>query len=116
MPPEATRTTRPNPVTIPLFSNQLEAQAVIRSTLVVEEPRPAAIGRHKNIEGAVVVNVRIGRAARHLRTRKSAAHLRRHLLKFPATEISEQMRRLGVRYPLLHALDLVFDVPVGNEN
>src|SRR5207302_5087889 len=67
-------------------------------------------------EKAVVIDSGVGCAPRHSWGGKGRAHLRRHFLKLTSAKVVKQMRRLGIADPLLHALDGVFDVAIGDEN
>ena len=74
------------------------------------------VGGQQNVEVAVVVDVAISRGPRHLWRREGIPHLRRDFGKFSPAEVAEQMRGLGIADPLLHALDLIFNMAVGHEN
>src|SRR5258708_36781912 len=78
--------------------------------------RRAGVGGDENIEKAVVIDIGVSRAPRHSRSGKGSAHLRRHFLKLTSAKVAKQMRRLGIADTLLHALDGVFDVAIGDEN
>src|SRR5215467_12010171 len=86
------------------------------STFIVKQPRTAAVRGYQDIEGAVVVDVGICCAARHLGTGEGVAQLGGHLLELTSAKVPEQMWRLGVGHALLHALDFVFDMSVGDED
>ena len=89
---------------------------MIRPALVVEQVRRSRIRGQQNVEKAVVVDVAIRRGPRHFRRRKDIAHLRRDFRELSAAKIAKQVRRLGITHALLHPLDLIFNMAVGDEN
>ena len=84
--------------------------------VVAEEHRRSAVGGHQEVEIAVVVDVGIGRAAPHARRAEVGSDRLRSLDELAFALIVKQVRRLGVLDALLNALDLVFDMAVGDED
>src|SRR6202022_3323248 len=107
---------RADAIPVGLRSFQLDPQTVIRPPFVWKKVSPAAGRSEKDIQRAVVIDVGISRAPRDFRAGEHRAESLCDLLKLSAAQIAEQMRRLGVAHPFLHALDFIFNVAVGDEN
>src|ERR1019366_10459383 len=81
-----------------------------------KQVRGAVIGGNQDVEIAVAVEIRVGRAARHYGTVERGAHLRAHILELVVAQVAKQQRRFAVVHLGLHAPDLFLDVAVGGEN
>src|ERR1019366_6628682 len=81
---------------------------------IVKEVSRAAVVGQQDVWCAVVIDVRVGRAARHERPREaqSLAGFLKPLMAF----IMEHQGKLCVRHLRLDAIDVRLDVSVGNKN
>src|ERR1017187_3228893 len=96
---------------------QPHAQPVVAiAAVVAEKIGGAVVGGDQNVQVAVLVEIRVGGAARDQRPDEIGAHLGAHVVELVIAQIAKQQRRLAVTYARLHAPDLVFDVAVGGED
>src|SRR5215469_877250 len=107
---------RTDAIAIRSCANEFEAQAVIRPPFVMKQVGWPAIGGDNHIEEAVIVDVGISGRAGYFRSGKRLAHLSGDFRELSSPEIAEQVGRLGITDALLYALDLIFDVTVGDKN
>ena len=82
-------------------------------TRVMEEVGGSAVRGDEDVGRAVVIDVRVGRAARHHAARES--EVAGDIRKAAATLVVERERRLSVGYLRLNATDIGLDVTVGDE-
>src|ERR1700676_823154 len=103
-------------VAVRFCAGEFDAQALVGATLVEVEMRRAAIGHEEDVESTVVIDVGVGGAPCDFRSGEGAPNFIRDLFKLAVPELAEQVRRLRVADALLYALDLIFDVAVGDED
>src|SRR5439155_1348738 len=107
---------RANSVAIGSYSDELDSQAVIGHAFIVEEVSAAAVRGHQHIQRAVVINVGVCGTASNFWSRKCAPERLRSFDELATAKVAEHMRRLGIADALLYLLDLIFNVPVRDEN
>jgi hypothetical protein len=88
---------------------------VLVAAVVAQQHGWAVVLGDREVQVAVVVDVRVGGAARDARPAEIAAELRRDVLEAAVAEVPEQVRRLGVGDLRLHAVDVVGHVPADGE-
>ncbi len=76
----------------------------------------STVGREQDVRSSIVIDVSISRAPRDFRSSKRAPNFICNFLKLAIREIAKQMWRLGIADALLHCLDLIFNVAIGNQN
>ncbi len=89
---------------------------MIRAALVVKQVSRPRIRSQQYIRETVIVDVTIRRSPRDFWRGEDAPHLSRDFGKLSAAQVSEQVRRLRITHSLLHALDLIFNMAVGDKN
>src|SRR5882672_3830238 len=89
---------------------------MIGAAFVVEQVCRPCVGGKEDVWEAIIVDVTIRRRSRDFWSGEYLAHLRGNFGELSSAQVPKQMRRLGIADTLLHALDFVFNVAVGNED
>src|SRR5262249_35452776 len=96
---------------------QFHSQGMIPvATIIAKEKRRPAVGGDQQVQVAVIIDIRVGRAPGNLGRAEGGPCGSRRFLESPASEVTKKVWRLAIRDSLLDTLNSVVDVAVGDKD
>ncbi len=111
---------RSQAIAVGFRANQLDAQALVRRRsalrIISEQVYRTAVRGKEQVQAAVIIEISVGGASPNTRGCERQTERLGDFLEFSFTVIPEEMRRHGVFYVGLHALNVRINMAVGDEN
>src|SRR5262249_54978783 len=107
---------RTEPVAIRTCALEPKPQAVVGSAIVTQENRRSSVGRHDDIQIAIIVKVPVRRTSANSSLTHSRTKVLSHFCECTLPFVPEHMGKLRVLDPVLNMLNGAFEMTVGNKD